>query len=158
MAKRDDKGRFVIGEPQDTNKNGTAGRPSKMTPERVKQLKVAFSYWMTDKEACEFAGISKKTLYNYIDDNPEFSHLKKQLKTRPSVKAKMNLIDKIQEGNYNASLEWLKRKNSDEFSTKKSVEHGGGMQIENKIDEDVKKIADEVIETDDEKEGEKDDE
>ena len=61
----------------------------------------------------------------------------------------MNWIKQIKNENYIASKEWLERKASDEFSKKQDVEHSWGMKIENQIDEDIQKIADQVIEEDD---------
>jgi len=49
----------------------------------VKKLLDAFSYSFTDEEACVYADISKKTLYNYCDKNPKFLHQKELLKKKP---------------------------------------------------------------------------
>lgn len=120
--KQDDKGRFIEGWPQDTNKNGTAGRPTKMTEDTLKKLREAFSKSFTDEEACLYANISTTTLYAYCKKNPDFSDKKEQLKKNPNLKAKQVWIDKIEEGDYNASKEWLERKSREEFSTKQNID------------------------------------
>ena len=107
------------------------GRPTKMTEETVKKLLDAFSYSFTDEEACIYADISKKTLYNYCDKFPDFLHQKEVLKKKPNIKAKMNWIKKINDTDYQASKEWLERKARDEFSTKSEnkLDHTGELNI-----------------------------
>ncbi len=60
-----------------------AGRPTVMTVETVNKLEEAFMLGCTDEEACFAANISKQTLYNYQDKNPEFIDRKETLKSRP---------------------------------------------------------------------------
>lgn len=65
-----------------------AGRPSKMTPERVKKLEDAFLWGCNDTEACLYADISRQTLHNYQEKHPEFIDRKERLKTNPLMMAK----------------------------------------------------------------------
>ena len=48
------------------------GRPTVITDKVLTELKTAFCMDCTDTEACIFADISEKTLYNYQKKNPEF--------------------------------------------------------------------------------------
>jgi len=98
------------------------GRPTKMTEETVKKLLDAFSYSFTDDEASLYAWISKKTLYEYCNDHPEFSYQKEQLKKKPNLKAKMNKVKAINEWNLQESWWWLERKSKEEFSLKQEIE------------------------------------
>lgn len=93
-------------------------RPTKMTEETIKKLLDAFSYSFTDEEACIYANISPKTLYNYWEKFPEFLQQKEILKKKPNLKAKMNKVKAVNEGNLQESWWWLERKSKDEFSTK----------------------------------------
>ena len=120
--KQDEKGRIIEWWPQDTNKNGTAGRPTVMTPETVQKLEDAFKRSYTDIEACLSAWISTSTFYSYCKENPEFKERKEELKKYPNLAAKEVWLDKIGEGDYTASKEWLERKSREEFSTKQNID------------------------------------
>lgn len=64
-------------------RKSNAGRPTKMTDNTVKKLEEAFLMGCSDVEACLFADISKQTLYNYQEANPEFVDRKESLKSNP---------------------------------------------------------------------------
>ena len=112
-----DKVKEVIKEAQDI-----AWRPTKMTESTVKKLLDAFSYSFTDEEACLYANISKPTLYRYCKEFPNFVTQKELLKDKPKIKAKMNKVKAINNGNLQESSWWLERKSKDEFSTKQEVD------------------------------------
>ena len=82
----------------------------------VSKLETAFAYGATDKEACLYADIAEKTLYRYIERNPEFGQRKALLKKRPVLIARRQVIDEMQEQE-GAELAWeyLQSKKSDEF-------------------------------------------
>jgi len=83
----------------------------------VNKLEEAFAMGCTDLEACLFAEITKKTLYNYQDKNPEFIHRKEALKETPVLKARQSVIKGFAEDS-NLALKYLERKKRDEFSLK----------------------------------------
>ena len=120
IAERDAKGRITKQAPCS---NPWAWRPSSMTEEVVKKLLDAFSYSFTDDEACLYAWISKPTLYEYCKVHPEFTDQKEQLKKKPNLKAKMNKVKAINEGNLVESWWWLERKSRDEFSLKQEIDN-----------------------------------
>ena len=92
--------------------------PSKMTPETIQKLEMAFANSFTDTEACLYAGIWLSTLYDYCKANPKFSDKKEALKKKPNLKAKQNIIQSMNDWNIQDSKRWLERKSKDEFSTK----------------------------------------
>lgn len=94
-----------------------AGRPTKMDDLTVKKLEEAFALGCTDLEACLYAGISKQTLYNYQEKNPEFVDRKQQLKETPVLLARQSVLDGIQEDS-KLAFDYLKNKKSDEFNVK----------------------------------------
>ena len=49
------------------------GRPTVMTKEVLSKLEMLFAHGLTDREACLIADINPATLYNYCNENPEFS-------------------------------------------------------------------------------------
>ena len=100
-------------------KKSNAGRPTKMTEATVKKLDEAFAVGCSDLEACLYAGISKQTLYNYQDENPEYIDRKETLKQNLKMHSKFNLGKSItKEKDVDDSKWYLERKCKDEFSTK----------------------------------------
>ena len=47
---------------------------------------------------------------------------KEQLKNSPSIKAKLNIVEAIEEGDSELSKWWLERKEKNEFSTKQEID------------------------------------
>lgn len=116
------------------NKKNLWWRPEIITPEILTKLEMAFAYSLTDDEASLFCWISPRTLYRYIDKNPEFWHRKELLKKKPNIKAKMNWIEKMNNKDYQASKEWLERKSKDEFSMKTESDNNNKLTWELKIE------------------------
>lgn len=104
-------------------------RPLKMTPKIVANLLNAFSNSFTDDEACIYTEISKNTLYRFIEKNPHFWNQKEILKQKPNIKAKMNKIKAINEGNIQESWWWLERKSKNEFSLKTEIEQNSTIEM-----------------------------
>lgn len=73
------------------------GRPTKMTPEVLKALRQAFLVGATKEEASHYAGISKVTLYTYIENNPEFLNDIEAWTSEPILKAKTTLAKSLSE-------------------------------------------------------------
>lgn len=96
------------------------GRPTLMTDEKVKELEGYFSIGATDLEACFLANISKQTLYNYQENNPDFVDRKEALKNMPKYKAKKNIVGEIEKGDKETSKWYLERKDR-EFKNKTDI-------------------------------------
>jgi len=97
------------------------GRPSIITDEVLQKLEQAFSLDCTDEEACIYADISPRTLYNYQDANPEFLQRKKLLKQKLVLKARTVISNSLSENDRDTAKWYLERKRKDEFSTKQEV-------------------------------------
>lgn len=110
-----------------------AWRPEAITEDVLTKLEFAFSRSFTDEEASLYANISPRTLYRYIEENPEFWQRKEVLKKQPNIKAKLNWFKKLEWEDYTASKEWLERKSRDEFSLKQEIKANVEWQIEVKI-------------------------
>ena len=104
------------------------GRPTIMTENIVNKLEEAFLLGCTDLEACLFADISKQTLYNYQDKNPEFVDRKEMLKENPVFLARKSVIGSFEEDG-KLAMDYLKNKKSDEFSTKQKNELSGDLKV-----------------------------
>lgn len=102
-------------------KKSNAGRPTVVTPEVVAKLEYAFLRGMNDTEACLYADISRSAFYDYINKNPEFADRKEELKKYPSVRAKINITEAIEQGDEDISRWYLERRNKDEFSQKQEL-------------------------------------
>lgn len=97
------------------------GRPPVVTPEVVAKLEMGFAKGFNKTECCRFAGISRDALYDYIERNPKFSDRIEVLRSHPSMKAKINIADRIEKGDIELSQWYLERRNRDEFSLKQEV-------------------------------------
>ena len=71
------------------------GRPTVMTPEIIDKLEEGFLMGFTDREACLFAGIAPSTLYDFCQEDKEFSERKELLKEQIKMRAKQNIAHGI---------------------------------------------------------------
>ena len=111
------------------------GRPTKMTPDTLDKLRTAFLIGATDAEACGFADITDKTLYNYQDKHPEYLHQKQAWKDQPILKAKTTVVNSLDEVK---DAQWyLERKVKNEFSQRTELTGEEGKDITVKIVEDT---------------------
>lgn len=121
---RDENGRFIVPEAQDTNKNGTAGRPTVFTPNVIQKLEQAFAMGCSIPEACFYANISKQTYYTWIDKMPELVDRFEELKENPTLKARAEVVSGI-EGNPEFALKYLAKKKRDEFGDRLDITTDG---------------------------------
>jgi hypothetical protein len=94
------------------------GRPTVMTDEVVRKLEWAFSIGCSDAEACFFAGISKQTLYDYQERNPEYVDRKALLKEKMVLKARTVIANALNNEDKDMARWFLERKRKQEFSTR----------------------------------------
>lgn len=97
------------------------GRPTVVTDAVVSKLEYGFLKGLNVTECCHYANISRPTFYEYLEKNPAFSNRIEELRSNPSTKAKLNVVEAIENGDTDLSKWWLERKNKDEFSTKQEV-------------------------------------
>lgn len=90
------------------------GRPTVITDKVLSELKTAFCMDCTDKEACNFAGISEKTLYNYQKTHPEFLQEKELWKADTILKARIAVSERLEKDAWFA-LRYLCKKLPYEF-------------------------------------------
>lgn len=146
-----EKKKAKFGGPQDTNKNGTAGRPTKYKPEYCKKIvewfqskgRETFSKPMiVDKEVVDhplgllpaffegFAvsiGVHKSTLLEWCDKHEEFSEAYKQCKDMQLEQMQQGMIA----GSYVASATIFTLKNTHRWADRNEVSgpDGGKLQI-----------------------------
>lgn len=95
-------------------------RPTVMTPETIDKLRQAFLIGATNAEAAHYAGITEKTIYNYMDRNPEFIQQIEGWKNEPILKAKRKVVTDLDKDT-NTAKWYLERKAAD-FKNKSEVE------------------------------------
>ena len=96
------------------------GRKTVMTKDVLQKLEDAFAFTYTDEEACLYAGIDPRTLYNYQKKNPKFVQRKEALRLTPNLAAKQVLVESIPK-NLEQSRWWATHK-MPEFNPTKKVE------------------------------------
>lgn len=98
------------------NSTQNMGRPTVMTDLVLKKLEEAFAWGCSDKEACFYADISEKTLYNYQEKNDDFLQRKELLKERPILLARKTVVENL-EKNPMLALKFLERRVPMEFNS-----------------------------------------
>lgn len=113
--------------PEDLQK---VGRPTVMTPEVVSKLEQAWAMGCSDIEACLFADISKQTLYDYQNKNPEFVDRKERLKESLVLKARTVIASALNQDDENTAKWYLERKKKAEFSTRQELTGEDGISLQ----------------------------
>jgi hypothetical protein len=90
------------------------GRPTVMTTKVLHKLELAFCIDASDREACAFTGISEKTLYNYLRQNPDFLQQKQAWKSATIFEARRTLAEGVKK-DPKLALKYLERKRPQEF-------------------------------------------
>lgn len=106
------------------------GRPSVFDETTLQKLEEAFSNDATDVQACFLANISPASLYNYQKENPEFLERKKALKGMTAYQAKINIKNKIIDGDVDTSKWYAERKEKNEgFSLRTELTQAEGKEF-----------------------------
>lgn len=96
-------------------------RPTVMTEAVLDKLRQAFLIGATNDEACGYADISVKTLYNYIDKYPEFLQQIEAWKNEPILKAKTTVVKTLDDPK---NAQWYLERKAKDFKTKIEMEGG----------------------------------
>ncbi len=94
------------------------GRKSVMNKITLEKLEKAFMMGCTVDEASIYAEIDHSTYYNYIKKHPEYKEKIENLRHRPRLRARMNVVRDIERGNLDTSKWYLERKSKSEFGTR----------------------------------------
>ncbi len=114
-----------------------------ITDEKVSELKSAFLLGFTDDEACLQCEISPATLYRYCEVNKEFRELKEILKQNIKMRAKVNIVKKVTEGDVDLS-KWYLEKTAPEFANK-SVNINRNFNLNKELSDDELVLLDWVL-------------
>ena len=103
------------------------GRPREITPTVVQQLERSFQAGLNISEACVANNVARSTFYDYLKYDKSFSDRISVLRTKPQIKAKLNIANAINEGDISTS-KWYLEKTSDEFAVKNKHEISGSVE------------------------------
>jgi len=84
----------------------------KFTPKLLQNLKICFSVWMTDEQACYFCEISPSSFYEYQKVYPKFLEWKGVLKQSISLQSRINIWKAIRKWSVADSWKRLEKKDS----------------------------------------------
>lgn len=105
------------------DKKNKQGRPTKYTPERVKNVLSVLEVGLGFRTAAAFAGITPQTINNWQKKYPEFDRRVKQAQARFVVEMAGNLANLARNGNVGANIFILKAR-TEEFQERGVVEIG----------------------------------
>lgn len=98
--------------------------------EVIELLKPYFKMGCSVTKACKYAGIPQSTVATWISGD-ELLRLKiENWQSEPNHMARSNWIAKMAEGDYQASVEWLKRREKDDFSERTEQTGADGSTIQ----------------------------
>lgn len=103
------------------------GRPKKITEDILRKLKEAFLIGCTDEEACFYANIGIRTMYDFQEANDWFSQWKEALKDNPTIQARKTLFAGL--GKSEDAKWFLERKKKKEFSPRSEITDGEGNPV-----------------------------
>ena len=90
------------------------GAPSKLTDENKVKLKEAAAYDASVEEMAYYCGVSKQTIYNWLELDVELFDEIERLRLKPILAARQAAVKKSTES-YSNAMDFLKRKRKSEF-------------------------------------------
>ena len=120
-----------------------AWKESVMTPKKIEEFKRAFSMGFTKAEACLYCEVNESTFYEYCrkwtKEAEAFVELIPTLQNMPKLKAKMNILEKINDkDDYNSR--WYLEKTDKSFNPKQQIE-----QVQVNYNKDITEMSDEDL-------------
>lgn len=94
---------------------------TKHPEDTVKLLEAAFNNMFNISEACQYAGISRETYYNWLGDDNIFSYRMSVAQKAPGMTAKQNIMKALSAGDTNISRWYLERKDP-EFKPRAQID------------------------------------
>jgi hypothetical protein len=100
--------------------------------EVIEVLKPYFKLGCNVTKACNYAGVPRTTVQTWIENDEELRLKVTAWQSEISSVARSNIKKAVEEGNPQTSMEWLKRKEKDEFSERGEISgpDGGAIKVE----------------------------
>jgi hypothetical protein len=97
------------------------GRPSKMTPEKVEAICTYLKQGNTRKTSAILAGIGHSTLYEWMEEFPEFADTIKRAEEE-AIAHHVQTIHAFSQSNWQASAWYLERRRKEDFGKQDRVD------------------------------------
>lgn len=97
--------------------------------EVIEILKPFFKLGCNVTKACNYAGVPRTTVQTWIEDDEELRLKVTGWQNEMSNLARKNMKKALEDGDKQTSLEWLKRKEKDEFSERTEQTGADGQPI-----------------------------
>lgn len=91
--------------------------------EVIQALEPYFKTGCSIAKACDYAGIPRTTVQTWVENDEQLRLKVTAWQNQISAKARQNWRDKIEAGDTQKSIEWLSKKEKDEFADR--TEHTG---------------------------------
>lgn len=91
--------------------------------EVIEILKPFFKMGCSVTKACSYAGIPRTTIQTWIENDDTLRLKVEAWQNEPNAMARSNWLAKMAEGDYNASKDWISKREKDEFADR--VENTG---------------------------------
>lgn len=112
----------------------------------IQALKPKFQLGCNLKKACEYAGIPYTTVHNWVMNDEALRIQIQAWQNEPNELARANWINKLNEGDFQASRDWISKKEKDEFSDRVENTGADGGAIEVNVNsEEIEKALDDVL-------------
>lgn len=122
------------------------GRPTVFDEITIQKLEEAYSNDATDEQACFLANIAQSSLYNFQKEHPEFLERKKALKNMTTYQAKINIKNKVIDGDPSISQWLVERKEKNEgYSIRTEITGAEGKDLFEGLTEEQKKKLDNLL-------------
>lgn len=102
-------------------KQQKTGRPTVLTEDAVRKLEAALCAGYSVNAACYFSGISKSVFYEHKALDKDFSEKIRLAEEFSTYKARLVVVNAINEGNIKAAMWYLERKARLEFAPNKAM-------------------------------------
>lgn len=112
-----------------------AGRRSKYTPETVDKLTQAIRLGATYQLACDYAGITRETFYQWMKGKADFSDAIKRAEGAASVTWLAKIEQAASDGNWQAAAWKLERRYPDQYGRNRvelTGANGGPVRVESR--------------------------
>lgn len=108
---------------------------TKLTPDVVTKLKEAFAIRATIEEACNYAEISTRSYYRWVEKNPILSHEFERMRQKLPLAAKANIAASIQtQKSVGDSWKLLEKTNPETYGETLTLRHQGDVGLTHEDD------------------------
>lgn len=110
------------------------GRPLKPLPATLEQIEALGALGLTIEEICQYLGITKKTLYKRMKDQPKVGEAVEAGRVKANARVVQSLYRRATEHNdTTAMIFFLKNRMPDRYRDRHELEHSGGLKFDGKL-------------------------